>query len=171
MSGFSGWGEALFGTFNYWGGFDDLPAILSRAGDPSGDGYPVILVRIGPLSSNWERACQAFAQLYGRSSKQPTAQSRVLTFLAFGDPTGLTCSIHQRTQQKGHQPLPQGTTLSLSTMAKITNESRASSLSVRSRKPYFMANSDLTGSGVTTTLCILSVIPKAEIPSACSSAS
>ncbi|KAH8753135.1 hypothetical protein BGZ57DRAFT_860424 [Hyaloscypha finlandica] len=32
VSGFSGWSEALFGTFNYWGGFEDLPAVLHAAG-------------------------------------------------------------------------------------------------------------------------------------------
>ena len=57
VSGFSGWGEALFGTFNYWGGFEDLPEALHAAG------YTVIVVRIGPLSSNWERACEVYAQL------------------------------------------------------------------------------------------------------------
>lgn len=39
--------------------------MLSKAGGPLGVGYPVIVVRIGPLSSNWERACEVFAQLYG----------------------------------------------------------------------------------------------------------
>ena len=57
VSGFSGWGEALFGTFNYCGGFEDLPVALHTAH------YTVIVVRIGPLSSNWERACQVYAQL------------------------------------------------------------------------------------------------------------
>ena len=47
----------MFGTFNYWGGFEDLPGVLRAAG------YTVIVVRIGPLSSNWERACEIYAQL------------------------------------------------------------------------------------------------------------
>jgi hypothetical protein len=57
VPGFGSWGEPLFGTFNYWGGFEDLPAALNAAG------YTVIVVRIGPLSSNWKRACEVYAQL------------------------------------------------------------------------------------------------------------
>ncbi|KEF60833.1 uncharacterized protein A1O9_02395 [Exophiala aquamarina CBS 119918] len=57
VSGFSGWGEAIFGTINYWGGFGDIPTALLHAG------YTVIVVRIGPLSSNWERACEVYRQL------------------------------------------------------------------------------------------------------------
>jgi hypothetical protein len=62
ISGFSGWGDALLGTFNYWGGFEDLSLSLHE------EGYTVIVVRLGPLSSNWERACEVYAQLtYGYS--------------------------------------------------------------------------------------------------------
>ncbi|PVH68758.1 alpha/beta-hydrolase [Cadophora sp. DSE1049] len=57
VSGFSGWGEPLFGTFSYWGGFGDLPTALLNAG------YAVLIVKIGPLSSNRERACEIYAQL------------------------------------------------------------------------------------------------------------
>lgn len=57
MTGFSGWNAALFDTFNYWGGFQNLPQLLAD------EGYAVIVVRIGPLSSNWERACEVYAQL------------------------------------------------------------------------------------------------------------
>ncbi|KAH6711933.1 hypothetical protein BKA61DRAFT_611841 [Leptodontidium sp. MPI-SDFR-AT-0119] len=67
VSGFSGWGEALFGTFNYWGGFEDLPAVLHAAG------YTVIVVHIGPLSSNWERACQVYEQLTSANFDVPNA--------------------------------------------------------------------------------------------------
>ncbi|WKT53706.1 Alpha/Beta hydrolase fold [Fusarium oxysporum f. sp. vasinfectum] len=57
ISGFSGWGEPLFGTINYWGGFENIPEALQNAG------YTVIVVRIGPLSSNWERACEVYRQI------------------------------------------------------------------------------------------------------------
>jgi hypothetical protein len=59
VPGFSGWGRPLLGTVNYFGGFEDLPLILSQLG------YIVIVVRIGPISSNRERACEIFAQLNG----------------------------------------------------------------------------------------------------------
>ncbi|CAI6091792.1 unnamed protein product [Clonostachys chloroleuca] len=57
IPGFSGWGRPLLGTVNYFGGFENLPLILSQLG------YNVIVVRIGPISSNKERACEVFAQL------------------------------------------------------------------------------------------------------------
>lgn len=57
VSGFTGWGRPLFGTINYWGGFESLPEILAQAG------YKVIVVRIGPVSSNRERACEIWTQL------------------------------------------------------------------------------------------------------------
>ncbi|KAH7308898.1 hypothetical protein B0I35DRAFT_440943 [Stachybotrys elegans] len=57
VPGFSGWGRPLLGTVNYFGGFEDLPLILSQLG------YIVIVVRIGPISTNRERACEIFAQL------------------------------------------------------------------------------------------------------------
>ncbi|KAH7385033.1 Alpha/Beta hydrolase protein [Cadophora sp. MPI-SDFR-AT-0126] len=57
VPGFSGWGRPLLGTVNYFGGFEDLPLILSRLG------YIVIVARIGPISTNRERACEIFAQL------------------------------------------------------------------------------------------------------------
>ncbi|KAH6967757.1 hypothetical protein BKA56DRAFT_597124 [Ilyonectria sp. MPI-CAGE-AT-0026] len=72
VSGFSGWGEPLFGTINYWGGFENIPAALQNAG------YTVIVVRIGPLSSNWERACEVYRQISsgafdGPNTYPPTA--------------------------------------------------------------------------------------------------
>ncbi|PNP73405.1 hypothetical protein FNYG_13303 [Fusarium nygamai] len=57
VPGFSGWGRPFLGTVNYFGGFENLPLILSQLG------YIVIVVRIGPISSNRERACEIFAQL------------------------------------------------------------------------------------------------------------
>ncbi|KAK5994322.1 Lipase 1-like protein [Cladobotryum mycophilum] len=57
VPGFSGWGRPFLGTVNYFGGFEDLALILSQLG------YIVIVVRIGPISSNRERACEIFAQL------------------------------------------------------------------------------------------------------------
>ncbi|EMT72267.1 hypothetical protein FOC4_g10001718, partial [Fusarium odoratissimum] len=50
VPGFSGWGRPLLGTVNYFGGFENLPLILSQLG------YVVIVVRIGPISTNRERA-------------------------------------------------------------------------------------------------------------------
>ena len=57
VTGFSGWSTPLFGVVNYWGGFHNIPELLAK------EDYNVIVVRIGPISSNWERACEIYAQL------------------------------------------------------------------------------------------------------------
>ncbi|CAH0054013.1 unnamed protein product [Clonostachys solani] len=67
VPGFSGWGRPLLGTVNYFGGFENLPLILSQLD------YNVIVVRIGPISSNKERACEIFAQLTAGTFDPPGA--------------------------------------------------------------------------------------------------
>ncbi|KAL4732938.1 hypothetical protein BDV11DRAFT_214669 [Aspergillus similis] len=59
VPGFTGFGEPLFGSVNYWGGFEDLPLQLKERTN-----VPIILPRIGPISSNWERACELYCQLH-----------------------------------------------------------------------------------------------------------
>ncbi|KAK6342287.1 hypothetical protein TWF718_007690 [Orbilia javanica] len=61
--GFAGWGSALFGAINYWGGIENIPKLLMERG------YTVILAPVGPLSSNWERACELYRHLtFGKFS-------------------------------------------------------------------------------------------------------
>jgi len=57
VPGFSAWGQPLLGVVNYFGGFSDFASALAA------EGYAVIEVRLGPLSSNRERACEIFQQL------------------------------------------------------------------------------------------------------------
>ena len=57
VPGFSGWGPPLLGAINYWGGVEDIPKYLTD------HGYTVIISTIAPISSNWERACELYAQL------------------------------------------------------------------------------------------------------------
>jgi triacylglycerol lipase len=59
VHGFMGWSrDELFG-FKYWGGFGDLQETLDRAG------YHTHTAVVGPLASNWDRACELFAYLKG----------------------------------------------------------------------------------------------------------
>ncbi|MDQ0216763.1 triacylglycerol lipase [Oikeobacillus pervagus] len=59
VAGFAGWGrEELLGV-KYWGGVHDIQENLKR------DGYNVHTAAVGPLSSNWDRACELFAQIHG----------------------------------------------------------------------------------------------------------
>ncbi|KAF8533169.1 Alpha/Beta hydrolase protein [Trichophaea hybrida] len=57
VPGFVGWGSPLLNSFNYFGGFQDIAGTLVNRG------WTVIIPQLGPFSSNWERACELYAQL------------------------------------------------------------------------------------------------------------
>ncbi|SMF52635.1 lipase [Pseudobacteriovorax antillogorgiicola] len=60
VHGFLGWGDGELGPLNYWGGLDeDLLRDLER------DGKEVFAVTVGPVSSNWDRAIEAYYYLKG----------------------------------------------------------------------------------------------------------
>ncbi|KAI5800158.1 Alpha/Beta hydrolase protein, partial [Peziza echinospora] len=57
VPGFLGWCTPFLGHYNYFGGFVNIAAILAS------QGWAVICPQIGPVSSNFERACEIYAQL------------------------------------------------------------------------------------------------------------
>tara|TARA_Y100001970_G_scaffold287663_1_gene412894 strand:- start:5299 stop:6384 length:1086 start_codon:yes stop_codon:yes gene_type:complete len=59
MHGFMGWGRDEMNDFYYWGGSTDLEEYLKS------EGYNVYSVSMGPISSNWDRAIEAFYQIKG----------------------------------------------------------------------------------------------------------
>ena len=60
VHGFSGWGRDEMGGVKYWGGVQgDLQKILRD------EGHRVFTASVGPFSSNWDRACELFAQIKG----------------------------------------------------------------------------------------------------------
>ena len=59
IHGFMGWGQNEMGGYSYWGGDDSLIKELER------NGYKVIEVSVGPISSNWDRAVEAYYQIKG----------------------------------------------------------------------------------------------------------
>ena len=67
LHGFMGWGENEMGEYNYWGGHKDFIQEIEE------NGNIVFELSIGPVSSNWDRAVEAYYQLkggqvdYGRS--------------------------------------------------------------------------------------------------------
>ena len=59
VHGLFGWGnDELFGL-NYWGGKSSLREMLNS------EGYTVYTPTIGPIASNWDRACELYAYLKG----------------------------------------------------------------------------------------------------------
>ena len=59
IHGFLGWGPDEMGGYKYWGGKDDVADSLRQ------EGHTVFEVSVGPVSSNWDRAVEAYTQLKG----------------------------------------------------------------------------------------------------------
>ncbi len=59
VHGFMGWGREELLGFKYWGGSRDLQEKLEQAGHRTYTGM------VGPFASNWDRACELYAQLKG----------------------------------------------------------------------------------------------------------
>ena len=59
IHGFVGWGSEEMGGYNYWGGNYDYVEYLDSLG------YEVYNVSVGPISSNWDCAVEAYYQIKG----------------------------------------------------------------------------------------------------------
>lgn len=76
VHGLFGWGNVEIAHSNYWGGTDSLRELLVNKG------YTVYTPTIGPVSSNWDRACELYAYLvggmvdYGSAHSQKCGHSR-----------------------------------------------------------------------------------------------
>ncbi|WP_407639481.1 esterase/lipase family protein [Bacillus gaemokensis] len=59
VHGFTGWGRDELLGVKYWGGVHDIQENLKK------NGYQVHTAAVGPVSSNWDRACELYAQING----------------------------------------------------------------------------------------------------------
>ena len=59
IHGFIGWGPEEMGGYNYWGGNHNYVEYLDSLG------FKVYNVSVGPISSNWDRAVEAYYQIKG----------------------------------------------------------------------------------------------------------
>ncbi|MBL0387772.1 lipase [Tumebacillus sp. ITR2] len=59
VHGFSGWGRDEMLGYKYWGGFTDIQEDLKNYN------YTTYTAAVGPVSSNWERACELYAEIKG----------------------------------------------------------------------------------------------------------
>ncbi len=58
--GWMGWGDdGSLGGLNYWGGKENIPDILTKLG------FTSYTIAVGPVSSSWDRACEAYAFIKG----------------------------------------------------------------------------------------------------------
>ena len=57
IHGFMGWGPEEMGDYSYWGGKHNYIKDLEE------EGHQIFAVSVGPISSNWDRAIEAFIKL------------------------------------------------------------------------------------------------------------
>ncbi|KAF1788730.1 Alpha/Beta hydrolase fold [Phytophthora cactorum] len=83
VHGFGGWGRDELLGFKYWGGIQgDIQEELEALG------YTVYTASIGPFSSNWDRACELYAQIKGG----------VTDYGLLTQPTTITCASAKTTR-------------------------------------------------------------------------
>ncbi|CAM2008030.1 esterase/lipase family protein [Acanthopleuribacter pedis] len=78
VHGFLGWGRDELLGFKYWGGFYDTETDLNNRG------YQVHTAAVGPVSSNWDRACELYAQILGTRVDYGAEHARIHGHDRFG---------------------------------------------------------------------------------------
>jgi triacylglycerol lipase len=79
VHGFSGWGRDELLGFKYWGGLQgDFQEELQALG------YTVYTAVVGPFSSNWDRACELYAQIKGGQVDYGAKHSAKFGHLRYG---------------------------------------------------------------------------------------
>ncbi len=71
VHGLMGFGREEAAGLLYWGGFRDIEAYLSNSG------YRALTASIGAVSSNWDRACELYAQIKGGTVDYGEAHSKL----------------------------------------------------------------------------------------------
>jgi triacylglycerol esterase/lipase EstA (alpha/beta hydrolase family) len=70
VHGLFGWGNNEVAGINYWGGAESLSQKMND------NGYTVYTPSIGPISSNWDRACELYAYIKGGKVDYGEAHSK-----------------------------------------------------------------------------------------------
>ena len=78
IHGFGGWGPNEMLGYRYWGGTVDLEEDLNT------HGYPTVTATVGPVSSNWDRACELYAQLIGARVDYGAAHAKTFKHARYG---------------------------------------------------------------------------------------
>ncbi|CUB56372.1 Lipase precursor [Bacillus subtilis] len=78
VHGFAGWGRDELLGIKYWGGLQDIQENLKK------EGYQVYTATIGPVSSNWDRACELYAQINGGTVDYGAAHAKKHGHKRFG---------------------------------------------------------------------------------------
>lgn len=102
VHGFTGWGPDEMGGYNYWGGRRSIEAMLNEAG------HPTHTAVVGPVASNWDRACELYAYIKGGRVDYGAAHSAKYGHERYGRtfpgllPDWGTSPNHQKIHLVGH---------------------------------------------------------------------
>lgn len=80
VHGWIGWGRDEMHGYLYWGVQEDIQAHLNA------NGHETHSAAVGPISSNWDRACELFAYIKGGRVDYGAAHSALHGHLRFGRP-------------------------------------------------------------------------------------
>ena len=78
VHGFIGWDRNELAKFHYWGGYDDIQESLKSRG------FDVRTAAVGPVSSNWDRACELYAYIKGGTVDYGAAHAKKHGHARFG---------------------------------------------------------------------------------------
>lgn len=78
VHGLFGWGNTEVAHSHYWGGTDSIRELLMKKG------YTVYTPTIGPVSSNWDRACELYTYLVGGTVDYGAAHSKKYGHARYG---------------------------------------------------------------------------------------
>ncbi|KJB88437.1 lipase [Paenibacillus sp. E194] len=78
VHGFGGWGRDEMFSFKYWGGLGDIQETLRKRG------HSVYTAAVGTVSSNWDRACELYAQIKGGTVDYGRAHSELYGHERYG---------------------------------------------------------------------------------------
>ena len=78
VGGFMNFGRNEAVGFRYWGGFEDIQSFLGERG------FTVFTADIGPLSSNWDRACELYAEIRGGTVDYGAHHAEMYSHRRFG---------------------------------------------------------------------------------------
>ena len=146
VHGFTGWGPEEMNGYRYWGGQDSIETLLRKAGQPTFTGV------VGPVSSNWDRACELYAYIKGGRVDYGVAHSAQYGHQRYGRTfRGLItdwghAGDHARVHLLGHSQGGQTVRVLTSLLAQGSAAEQAASADAKDLSPLFRGKQHLVHS-------------------------